>query len=92
MFPNKYEKQSQDYCDINNDKSLFIPHCIMKIHADMFCTCQFTCKKRFKSCDRSHNTPVIKKMKDILSNLKKSCRSYGLTSVALFTQVNGLML
>ena len=39
MLPNKYEKQAQDYCEIDNDKSLFIPHFKLNIHANMFSTC-----------------------------------------------------
>ena len=42
-------------------KSPFFPHFKLNAYANIFDTCQLTSKKRFKSCDRIRNTPVIKK-------------------------------
>ena len=64
MLPNKYEKQAQDYCEIDNEKSPFVAHIAQfkfNTHANMFPRCQYICKKRFKYCDGIPNTPVIKK-------------------------------
>lgn len=59
MVPNKSEKQAHDYCEID---IVSRPSFLKLNENSMFATYQLMYKKRSKSCDRIHDTRVIKKL------------------------------